>query len=42
MSSKTKHLIISGVAATCWAIWISRNNLVFDKKTYVNLLAGTI
>jgi hypothetical protein len=32
MPSKTKHLIISGVAAICWAIWISRNDLVFDKK----------
>jgi hypothetical protein len=33
MHSKTKHLFISGVAAICWAIWISRNDLVFDNKT---------
>jgi hypothetical protein len=41
MPSKTKHLIISGVAAICWAIWISRNDLVFDKKpvlTYLQVL----
>jgi hypothetical protein len=41
MPSKTKHLIISGVAAICWAIWISRNDLVFDKTpmlTYLQVL----
>ena len=39
--SKTKNLIITRVAAVCWAIWISRNDLVFDKKpmlTYLEVL----
>jgi hypothetical protein len=33
LPSKTKYLVISGVDVICWAIWISRNDLVFDKKT---------
>jgi hypothetical protein len=38
---KTKNLIITGVSALCWAIWISRNNLVFDNAqsmTYLQVL----
>jgi hypothetical protein len=36
--SKTKYLIITGVAAICWAIWISRNDLVFDKTHMITYL----
>jgi hypothetical protein len=38
---KTKNLVITGVSALCWAIWISRNNLVFDNvqsMTYLQVL----
>jgi len=41
VDSKTKYLIITGVSALCWAIWISRNDLVFDKVpmlTYLQVL----
>jgi hypothetical protein len=37
----TKNLIITGVSAMCWAIWISRNDLVFNKAqmfTYLQVL----
>ena len=27
---KEKHLIWCGVSALCWAIWLCRNNVVFD------------
>jgi hypothetical protein len=29
---------VVGVAALCWAIWISRNDLVFKKSQYVSVL----
>jgi hypothetical protein len=29
---------VIGVAALCWAIWISRNELVFNKSQYVSIL----
>jgi hypothetical protein len=41
MDLKTKNLVITGVSALCWAIWISRNNLVFDNAhmmTYLQVL----
>ena len=37
----TKNLIITGVSALCWAIWISRNDLVFNRAqmfTYLQVL----
>jgi hypothetical protein len=34
-----KKLIISGVSVLCCAIWISRNDLTFDKKTLYHLFA---
>jgi hypothetical protein len=39
---KLKNLIVIGVIAVCWAIWISRNALVFGKKTQANLFASSI
>lgn len=35
---KNKLLIITGVAAFYWAIWISRNDLVFNKSPMVTYL----
>jgi hypothetical protein len=37
-SKKLKALILTGVASLCWALWLSRNDLVFGtytKKLYV-------
>ena len=42
MPSKTKHLIISGVAAICWANWISRNDLVFGNTPNANFFIGAL
>jgi hypothetical protein len=39
--AKTKHLIITGVSTLCCTIWLSRNDLVFDKAhmfTYLQVL----
>jgi hypothetical protein len=38
VSLKVKDLIITCVAILCWAIWISRNNLVFDQISVVTYL----
>ena len=41
VSRKTKELIMTGIAALCWAIFLSRNDLVFEKcflKTYMQVL----
>jgi hypothetical protein len=41
MDLNTKNLIIIGVSVLCWAIWISRNDLVFNKVhmlTYMQVL----
>lgn len=38
---KTKRLVITGVSVFCWAIWISRNDLVFNNVssfTYLQVL----
>jgi hypothetical protein len=37
-SKKQRSLVMIGVAALCWAIWISRNDLVFKKSQYVSIL----
>jgi hypothetical protein len=37
-SKKQRSLVVIGVAALCWAIWISRNELVFNKSQYVSIL----
>jgi hypothetical protein len=37
-SKKQRNLVVIGVAALCWAIWISRNDLVFNKSQYVSTL----
>jgi hypothetical protein len=41
MDLNTKNLIITGLSVLCWAIWISRNDLVFNKVhmlTYLQVL----
>jgi hypothetical protein len=37
-SKKQSSLVVIGVAALCWAIWISRNDLVFKKSQFVSIL----
>jgi hypothetical protein len=34
-----KPLLLLGAAATCWLPWLCRNDLVFEKKTYLFSLA---
>jgi hypothetical protein len=34
-------LILTGVASLCWALWLSRNDLMFDtctQKTYMQVI----
>jgi hypothetical protein len=31
INMKLKAKIIVGASAMCWAIWLTRNNIVFDK-----------
>jgi len=44
--SNHNHLLLTGAAAFCWAIWITRNDVVFDKghlKTFLHVLfRGTL
>jgi hypothetical protein len=38
---RTKKFILTGVSALCWAIWLSRNDVVFNKVpmfTYLQVL----
>jgi hypothetical protein len=30
--------VLIGLAAICWALWISRNDLVFQKSQYKSIL----
>ncbi len=32
VDKKMSKLILVGASAICWAIWLSRNNIVFDKS----------
>jgi len=39
--TKLKRQLLVGASALCWAIWLSRNDVVFDKsptKTYMQVL----
>ena len=35
---KKRSLILMGVSAVCWAIWLSRNDIVFDKASIQSCL----
>jgi hypothetical protein len=35
MNLKLRKVILVGTAAICWAIWLSRNDIQFDKAKYV-------
>jgi hypothetical protein len=37
-SKKQRNLVLIGVAALCWAIWISRNDIVFHKSHFISIL----
>ena len=32
LSKEPKSLALLGAAATCWSLWLCRNDLVFEKK----------
>jgi hypothetical protein len=41
LNSRAKSRLMVGVAALCWAIWLSINDIVFEKcspKTYMQVL----
>ena len=41
VGTKLKRQLLVGAYALCWAIWLSRNDVVFDKsqtKTYMQVL----
>jgi hypothetical protein len=37
-SKKQKNLVLVGMAAFCWALWIIRNDLVFHKSQFKSIL----
>jgi hypothetical protein len=37
-SNKQKNHVLIGLAALCWALWISMNDLVFHKSQYKSIL----
>jgi hypothetical protein len=37
-SKKQRNLVLVGAAAFCWAVWISRNDLMFQKSKYKSIL----
>jgi hypothetical protein len=37
-SKQQRNLVLIGMTALCWAIWISRNDLVFNKSHYKSIL----
>jgi hypothetical protein len=37
-SKKQRDLVLIGMAALCWALWISRNDLIFQKSRYKSVL----
>ena len=41
VGTKLKRKLLTGASALCWAIWLSRNDIVFDRspsKTYMQVL----
>jgi hypothetical protein len=37
-SNKQRNLVLIGLAALCWVLWISRNDLMFHKSQYKFIL----
>jgi hypothetical protein len=37
-SSKQRNIVLIGLAVICWALWVSRNDLVFQKSQYMSIL----
>jgi hypothetical protein len=37
-SKRQRNLVLVGIAALCWVVWISRNDLVFHKSQYKSIL----
>jgi hypothetical protein len=42
MNSRTRKLVPVGIGTMLWSMWLSRNDIAFDKKTYLILYAGNI
>jgi hypothetical protein len=37
-SNKQRNLVLIRLVGLCWALWISRNDLVFHKSQYKSIL----
>jgi hypothetical protein len=42
INSQTRKLVLMGISVILWSMWLSRNDIVFNKKTYFLLYAGNI
>jgi hypothetical protein len=42
MDAKTKKIFVVGIGVMLWSIWLSRNNIVFNKKTNFILYADYV
>jgi hypothetical protein len=42
MNSHTRKLVLVGIGAMLWSMWLSRNDIVFDKKINLILYAGNL
>jgi hypothetical protein len=42
LNRKIKYQILVGASAICWALWLTRNNVVFDKATTPSYLQVTL
>jgi hypothetical protein len=42
MNTKNKRLFFVGLGIMFWSIWLSRNDIVFNKKTNLILYAGFV
>jgi hypothetical protein len=37
-----RNIILLGAASTCWALWLSRNDICFLEKNQFTLLSGDL
>jgi hypothetical protein len=42
MNSRTRKLVLVGIGAILWSMWLSHNDIAFDKKSYLILYAYNI
>jgi hypothetical protein len=42
MNAGIRKLLLVGIVAMLWAVWLSRNDIAFDKKISLILYAGNL